>query len=193
MKIAVLSLMLMCGYLWPFTVAGNEAEGEILPDIVLTVPENPKYQEYLGLKGKAGTSFSIQDIQADMLLIELFDMYCLYCQQEAPEINELYEKMQGLPKKGPVVKIIGLGAANSQFEVEHFRDTYEIAFPLFPDKDMSHYKALSGKGTPGFIGCRLQAGERPIIVLRKSGGFSDSSEFLQELLQKGRLGKEEKR
>ena len=187
MKTNIIKLVLMLFFVSTSIMSGTEAAGEpeVLPDLVLTVPENQQYNEYLGLTGEAGTSFSVQDIQADILLIELFDMYCQYCQQEAPAINELYEKMQEISKDGPVVKIIGLGASNSQFEVELFRDIYDIPFPLFPDKDMSSFRALSGEGTPGFIGCRLEEGRRPTIVLRKSGAFSDPGEFLYELIEKG--------
>lgn len=187
MKTNMIKFVLMLCVVWPAIMSGSEAAGEpeVLPDLVLTVPEDQQYNEYLGLTGEVGSSFSVQDIQADILLIELFDMYCQYCQREAPAINELYEMMQEISRDGPVVKIIGLGVSNSQFEVELFRDIYSIPFPLFPDKDMSSYRALAGEGTPGFIGCRLEEGEKPTIVLRKFGAFSDPGEFLNELIEKG--------
>lgn len=189
MKHTACQLVLMLCLVWPFTVSGSQAAGEpeILPDLVLTVPEDLHAKKYLGLTGKAGTTFAVKDIKADILLIELFSMYCPYCQKEAPAVNELYEKMEEVSQNGPVVKIIGLGAANSQFEVEHFRDTYGISFPLFPDQDKSLFRALSGEGTPTFIGCRLKAGEMPTIILRKPGRFFNSGEFLHDLLEKGSL------
>jgi peroxiredoxin len=158
-----------------------------LPDLELKVPDNEFYKNYLGLTGKAGESFALADVRADILLIELFSMYCPFCQKEAPLVNELFEKMEAVSKQGTVVKIIGLGASNSQFEVEHFRDTYNVPFPLFPDKDMSMYKALAGNGTPGFIGCRLQDGGKATIVLRNSGGFHSADDFLKKLMAKGAL------
>ena len=167
--------------------AESAATNENLPNLELKIPDNDFYKNYLGLTGKAGESFMLAEVQTDILLIELFSMYCPYCQKEAPLVNELYEKMEEVSKSGPVVKIIGLGASNSQFEVEHFRDTYYVPFPLFPDKDMSMYKALEGAGTPGFIGCRLQEGGKATIVLRNSGGFYSSNDFLKELIDKGGL------
>jgi len=178
---SVLTLLL----LWAVPALSSEsaAVNEPLPELVLTIPENGHYQTYLGLAGKAGEKFTLADVQADILLIELFSMYCPYCQNEAPRVNELYEKMEEVSKKGIKVKIIGLGASNSQFEVEHFRDTYNVPFPLFPDRDMSMYKALAGDGTPGFIGCRLKDGGAATIVLRNSGGFFSAEDFLKELIQ----------
>jgi len=190
MRFIVLHLVLVASFFPSLIVplvqaAEKAASSKPLPDIVLEIPENPRHKEYLGLAGKNGTDFSIRDIDADILVIELFSMYCPYCQKEAPAVNELYARMREISKNGPVVKIIGLGVANSQFEIDHFRDTYKIAFPLFADEDKKMFKALAGEGTPTFIGCRLKDGERPVIVLRQNGGFASSATFLQELIDKG--------
>lgn len=189
MKKIVTHLILIFFLVWPCvgTTADSAAKIEKLPDLVLPVPENEFYKKYLGLTGKAGETFSVADVRADIIVIELFSMYCPFCQKEAPLVNELYEKMEEVSKNGPVVKIIGLGASNSQFEVDHFRDTYNVPFPLFPDKDMAMYKALAGAGTPGFIGCRLNNGQNATIVLRNSGGFYSSDDFLKELIDKSSL------
>ncbi len=189
MKNCIISLVLMFCLLWIVPVFSRAAEtiNEELPNLELTVPDDVFYRNYLGLAGKAGTSFTLKDIKADILVIELFNMYCPYCQEEAPRVNELYEKMEEISTKGPIVKIIGLGASNTQFEVEHFRDMYKIQFPLFPDPDMTMYRALGGAGTPYFIGSRLHGGDKMTIVLRNSGGFYSSDDFLKELIEKALL------
>lgn len=189
MKRTVVQLILVLFLLYPFIGNGSEVvqQPELLPNLKLTVPDDAFYKSYLGLTGKSGEKFSPADIKADILLIELFSMYCPFCQKEAPLVNELFDKMQEVTKRGPVVKIIGLGVSNSQFEVDHFKETYNVPFPLFPDKDMAMYKALKGQGTPGFIGCRIQTGERATIVLRNSGGFYSTDDFLAELIDKSGL------
>jgi thiol-disulfide isomerase/thioredoxin len=164
------------------TCAAAERTAEQLPEFVLPVPGEEDHRTYLGLDSSSGT-FTVADIDADIVLIELFSMYCPYCQEEAPLINELYELMNGLPESGPRVKLIGIGASNSEFEVNHFRTTYNVEFPMFPDQDMAIYKALSGAGTPGFIGVRLSEGETPLIVLRQSGGFHSKEDFLGQLIE----------
>lgn len=185
----VIYLVLLLGIVSAVPAFSDEpaATAEIFPDLILTVPENDSDKKYLGLTGKTGENFTITDIQADILLIELFSMYCPFCQKEAPIVNELYEKMEEVSQNGPIVKIIGLGASNSQFEVDHFKETYNVPFPLFPDRDMSMYKALAGEGTPGFIGCRIDSGGKATIVLRNSGGFYSADDFLKELIKSGGL------
>ncbi len=49
------------------------AEGGILPEIILSVPENSQLQQYLGLTGKK--TFTIPEIKAEVVLIEIFSMY----------------------------------------------------------------------------------------------------------------------
>jgi len=48
-------------------------EGGVLPEIVLTVPQNDWQQEYLGLD--AIREFKIPQIQAQVVIIEIFSMY----------------------------------------------------------------------------------------------------------------------
>ena len=165
--------------------AAAERAAEQLPEFQLPVPGEQNHRTYLGLDASGANSgiFTVADIDADIVLIELFSMYCPFCQEEAPLINELYELMNDLPESGPRVKIIGIGASNSEFEVNHFRTTYNVEFPMFPDQDMAIYKALSGAGTPGFIGVRLSGGEAPRIILRQSGGFYSKDDFLAQLIE----------
>jgi hypothetical protein len=49
------------------------AEGGVLPSIDLAVPPSADYQQYLGITGK--TSFTIPEIKAEVVLIEIFSMY----------------------------------------------------------------------------------------------------------------------
>jgi hypothetical protein len=49
------------------------AEGGVLPAIVLHVPDTPELQQYLGLGGKK--NFTIPEIEAEVVLIEIFSMY----------------------------------------------------------------------------------------------------------------------
>jgi len=48
--------------------------------------------------------------------------------------------------------MIGIGLANSAYEVNLFKEKYKVPFPLFPDKDMAILKKIVVLGTPTFIG-----------------------------------------
>ena len=49
------------------------AEGGLLPEIILTAPKNAEYQKYLGITGKK--KFTIPEIKAEVVIIEIFSMY----------------------------------------------------------------------------------------------------------------------
>ncbi len=58
-----------------FTSADSQAPavGGVLPDFSLAVPQNDEHQKYLGLAGKE--AFSIPEIRAEVVIIEIFSMY----------------------------------------------------------------------------------------------------------------------
>ena len=49
------------------------AAGSTLPPIKLLVPDNPQAKKYLGLS--MGKYFTIPDIKAEVVIIEIFNMY----------------------------------------------------------------------------------------------------------------------
>ena len=81
------------------------------------------------------------------------------------------------------IKLIGIGANNSLFEVKHFRDTYQIPFPLFADGDMAIYNALGGKlRTPYFIGLKIKDKGAHEVFFTQLGGFEKADAFYGELI-----------
>lgn len=155
--------------------------GGTLPAIKLAVPEDPADKRYLGLSD-AGL-FEISQIKGDAIIIEIFSFYCPHCQREAPKVNELYEKIEKNPKTKGKLKLIGIGATNSQFEVGIFRSAYKVPFPLFSDGDGSIHKRLGEVMTPYFIGLRIKNDGSNEIFYSKVGGFRDAEEFFQLMLE----------
>ena len=57
-----------------FSRAGSQppAVGGVLPEFDLSVPKNDEHQRYLGVAGK---TFTIPEIKADVVIVEIFSMY----------------------------------------------------------------------------------------------------------------------
>ncbi len=123
--------------------------GELLAGIRLDAPETTGSRAYLGLT--EGGSFDPTTIAGQLLIIEIFSIYCPHCQREAPAVNRLYQAIEASETLRGRVKMIGIGVGNSAYEVDHFRNHYQIAFPLFPDEDFIVHKSVGEVRTPFFI------------------------------------------
>ena len=174
-------LLLSIGLLFAGIVPPKE--GERLPEITLSVPEVQTHQDYLGVT-KNKKTFHIPEIKAEVVLIEIFSMYCPYCQKDAPVVNELYNKIAQDEKLKNKIKLIGIGAGNSLFEVDFFQKTYHVNFPLFPDGDFSIHKMLGEVRTPYFIGVKMKKDGTHSIFYSKRGAIEDASKFLNLILSK---------
>lgn len=167
--VAVLLSLILSG-----TLAVADINQSVLANIMLSMPKISAHQDYLGLK--KATTFTISQIKADVVIIEIFSMYCPHCQREAPYVNEMYKKINNSKKLKGKVKLIGIGAGNSDFEVDFFRKKYNVPFPLFSDTDLSIHKKLGQVRTPYFIGMKI--GGNQMIFYSGAGGIVDADGFL---------------
>lgn len=155
--------------------------GEKLFEINLETPDSKVMQEYLGLD--SNPLFTMDDLDADVVVVEIFSMYCPHCQREAPMINRFYDLL--VKRKAPEasIKIFGIGVGNSQFEVDYFQKTYNIPFPLFPDGDFVVHKAIGEVRTPYFIVLARGADKSWKVVLSRPGGIESPEFFLMTIVE----------
>ena len=154
--------------------------GDVLASITLPVPQDQNAKNYLGLTGEG--SFTISQTKAQVVIIEIFNMYCNNCQNEAPRVNELYQALGKDANLKGKIKMIGIGVGNTPLEVEVFRKTYGVPFPLFPDEDYSIHKAIGEVRTPYFISVKINADKSLSVFHTKDGGFKDPAQFLKQLV-----------
>jgi peroxiredoxin len=182
----ILTVLAMITFLFSILVfpalAANKppGKGEGLPVINLPVPKNPDERNYLGLSGSG--LFKIPQIKAKAVIVEIFSMYCPYCQKDAPGVNELYRLIENNPDIKNKVKLIGIGAGNSPYEVEVFKKTYNVPFPLFPDKDFVIHKACGEVRTPYFMVVKINEDGTHQIVHAQLGDYPGAEKFLELVL-----------
>jgi len=175
-------ILLFSAFISPALAANKPPEkGETLPVMNLPIPKNPEERNYLGLSGSG--SFKIPQIKAKVVIIEIFSMYCPYCQKDAPGVNELFRLIENNPDIKNKIKLIGIGAGNSSYEVEVFKKTYTVPFPLFPDKDFTIHKVCGEVRTPYFMVVKINEDGTHQIVHNQLGNYPGAEPFLDLVLK----------
>ncbi len=165
--------------------ADSEQESSVL-DFKLPAPEAQRQKEYLGLTNQ--TTFSLNQVDTQILIIEIFSMYCPICQREAADVNTLFSMIQSNPRLKDKVKLIGIGAGNSRFEVNFFKKKYDIQFPLFPDADYAIHKQIKEVRTPHFFGLNIQRNMDIEIFYSRTGEILDPKDFIDTVIRKSKAG-----
>ncbi len=98
-------------------------------------------------------------------------------------MNELYQEIEKRPDLKDKVKLIGIGASNSLFEVNSFREKYHVPFPLFADQNMEIFKLLGARGTPTFVGLKLSDNASQEQFFFGEGAYHDTQKFLDEFIK----------
>jgi peroxiredoxin len=155
------------------------AVGSAFPDVPLAGQVSPEAATRLGIApGKAQRP--INALGTEVLVVEIFSMYCPYCQKEAPEVNALYDLIdkRGLSNR---IAVIGVGAGNSETEVGIFRKKYDVPFALFADPDFVVHKQVGQVGTPFFYVLKKKPGGGYAVLGASLGVMDSPAAFLSRI------------
>jgi len=181
-------LCVFTSYLPGVAAKSSPSTGDGLHEITLTVPSELSERSYLGLPSSG--VFKVHEIEAEIVIIEIFSMYCPHCQREAPRVNRLYREIEGNPLLRGRIKLIGIGVGNSSYEVGIFKKKYDIPFPLFPDKDFSIHEILKEVRTPYFMGITIDNDGTCPVFYSKPGGIGDTDQFLKTIVRLSGLSRD---
>ncbi len=163
--------------------------GSPLPAMELLRPDNSAELKYLGLSGLSfgSKSFRVSQIKAKVVIIQIYSMYCPYCQAEAPNVNRLYGLIESSPAFKDKIKIIGIGAGNTPFEVVTYKKKYAVPFPLIHDQDFKNYKILGETRTPYFIAAKINERGGTEVIYSRLGAIENNNLFLEQIAKSAGL------
>jgi peroxiredoxin len=165
--------------LWCCTVYGSQDQpipaGSQLSKFTVPAPDSEQTLSYLGLKTMA--PYTISQIDAKLVLIEILNAFCPHCQANAPEVNRLYQVIQKDPVLARDVKIIGICCGNDKMQIDAFKKSFKVPFPLFPDENLAIAQAVGAKETPTMV-LVTNSGK---VLASHSGEIRDFDGLLKEL------------
>lgn len=133
-------------------------------------------RKYLGLKNSG--PFTLKDIQAEYVLIEVLNVNCPHCMTQAGAMNRLYHLVERSEFKGKV-KIVGV-LSNSEAAVNRWRSSYKAPFALVPDPDGEIAGELNITGTPTTVLVNKQGK----VLMLHDGVFADANKVFKEFKTK---------
>jgi hypothetical protein len=137
-------------------------KGVAFPEVPLKTPSQANDKTYLGVSG--GAQFRITDLKAEVILVEIFDVYCLPCQKQAPLYKELFGLIQSNPAARDQIKMIGIAVGNTEEEIKKFRDHFKVPYPIVSDPKLLLHEAVGGPPAPFSIIVRQEPGGKSALV-----------------------------
>ena len=160
--------------------------GDTLPRLSFTQPLAAEEMNYLRLpdEGRVAdkpAAVVLNDLDAELLVVEFMNRYCPSCQAQAPLMNAAYRAIEGLPDFKHKVLIIGVAAGNSFEELTTFKKEQAIPFPLLQDPDFIAYDAIgTPDGTPFTLLAR-RVNSRFIVLSTHLGRIKSAEELANDI------------
>jgi peroxiredoxin len=151
-------------------------KGDAFPEIALKTPSQPKDRTYLGISG--GDQFKVKDLKAEVILVEIFDVYCLPCQKQAPLYKQLFGMIQSNPAARDKIKMIGIAVGNDASEIKKFQDHFQVPYPIISDPKFILHAAVGGPPAPFSVIVRGDPGGKSALVADAHLGFNKDIEGL---------------
>jgi len=158
--------------------------GDVLPHLPVYPAEDPVRWRYLDLPPDQKV-VPLSDAQADLLVMELLNIYCFACQSQALAFNQVFELIEKKPELKKRIKIVGFAVGNTEEEAEDFRKEYGLKFPVIADVDRHAPQLLGPDLLPPFSLYirRDGAGKLTTVMATQVGVVEDSQILFDRLIE----------
>ena len=141
--------------------------GDPLPKISFHNSLTPSEARYLGIGPRK--NFSLEDINARMILVDFINSNCPYCIESVPLFNAIYRSIEEDPGLRSRVKLVAVGTGDTLTEVEHFKRTHGVLFPIVPDTEYQGHDAIGQPRVPFLIIARREGRGKWMVADTKVG------------------------
>ena len=178
--IVLLCVAVLIGFTGGQTRSAVSRFGDLFPAHEFSASLSAEDRTYLGVS--EGESFSLADVQADLVVLELLNIYCTSCQMQAPIYNDVFRTINKDPTMRDRVRWLAVGVGNNPREIEAFRKMKDIPFPLVPDAHFDLYEAIGGPGgirTPFTLLVRKDQEGRAIVIDSHMGLRQETEDIVE--------------
>ncbi|MDR3566808.1 MAG: redoxin domain-containing protein [Syntrophobacteraceae bacterium] len=147
--------------------------------VTFPAPDSTQAEKYLGLK--AMKPFTVGDVKAKVVVIEFMSALCEYCSLNSKVMNNIYKTVQENPQLAANAKVMAIGMANSDAELNAFKKQHGVLFPMLNDADGSIGTAMGNMPTPTTLIVSTATGKvlfSHVGVIWSSDGFVKKIENL---------------
>ena len=146
----------------------------------MNAPPAPRDRAYLDLPSDG--MFSVSDITADLVLVEMLNVHCEDCLNRVEAYNALFQDIEADPVTRDRVKMMAVAAGNTETEILAFSSEYHVRFPLVADPQFTLHAAVGKPVTPFSILVRLQKKpDAAVVALTAHGGDMDYAKLHQDM------------
>ncbi len=159
-------------------VAGSPAlpaAGSQLPTLKIEAASTEKDLRYLGLK--APQPFTVPQVEAPYVLIEIMSVYCPHCQAQAPLFNTLFNRIKKDSDLNGKLRMFAIAVGANNTEVEYMKKQYNITYPMLTDPEFKIHSMLGEPRTPFTIVAKKDMG----VVYAHQGIIEDIDAFVLKL------------
>ncbi len=145
--------------------------------ITLPAPDSVQTQRYLGLP--AMKPFTVGQIKAKVVVIEFMSALCEFCSLSAGTMNTIYRTVQENPQLAPNVKVIAVGVASTNSQLEAFKKQHSISYPVLNDANGAIAYAMGNLPTPTTLIVSTRTGKAlysHVGLIWSSDGFVEEIE-----------------
>ena len=154
--------------------------GDFFPSCHLVLLSYSRDKAYLQIQHDERT-ISLEDIQSEYILIELYNEYCHQCLKEVKEYKALYAMLTEDTSLQNKIKMMGIGVGSKKRQVAKFRKQQNIDFPLFADEKSGIFACLGKPDLPtSYLVQRSPNGGRKIILVQ-SGHIRSKKELMDKV------------
>lgn len=153
-----------------------------LPVVSFNAPVNVDGSKYLGIPSRAVT-FTLNDVDARAVLVEIFQVQCFHCQDEALNVNKLFEQInqEGLYSQ---VKVMAIAYGNTPFETSMYGRKYHVPFALLADPDQ---QTIDVEATPAYFLLQPLRGGGARVLYSKYGALPKTDQFIKIIKERAGL------